>query len=127
MQKLVKGQPLPPPSRLKRKILIKNKRLKPEVEKQELELFRKGQLEIGPEESEDVNAVAPEKKEETEGAPAADGPVAYSGSTTNVHPWLSSMVNYTHPMKFQVRLVSIAYSRISIYVTLIIAITIYPG
>ena len=39
---LVKGQVLPPPSKLKRKILIKNKRLKPEVEKQELELYLKG-------------------------------------------------------------------------------------
>ena len=25
---------------------------------------------------------------------------AHSGSTTNVHPFLSSMVNYIHPMKF---------------------------
>ena len=37
---------MPPPSKLKRKILIKNKRLSPEVEKQELELFLQGQLEI---------------------------------------------------------------------------------
>ncbi|KAF6772089.1 hypothetical protein AHF37_08523, partial [Paragonimus kellicotti] len=29
------GVPLPPPEKLKRKILIKNKRLKPEVEKRE--------------------------------------------------------------------------------------------
>lgn len=28
-------------------------------------------------------------------------PVAYTGSTTNVHPWLSSMVNYAQPIKFQ--------------------------
>ena len=40
------GVNFPPPRLLKRKILIKNKRLRPEVEKAELELFRKGQLEI---------------------------------------------------------------------------------
>lgn len=27
--------------------------------------------------------------------------VPYTGSTTNVHPWLSSMVNYAQPIKFQ--------------------------
>lgn len=27
--------------------------------------------------------------------------VPYTGSTTNVHPWLSSMVNYAQPVKFQ--------------------------
>ena len=37
---------MPPPSKLKRKILIKNKRLLPEVEKQELELYFQGQLDI---------------------------------------------------------------------------------
>ena len=41
---LAPGASLPPPNRLKRKILIKNKRLRPEVEKEELELFRKGLL-----------------------------------------------------------------------------------
>lgn len=34
-------------------------------------------------------------------ADGAEPPVAYSGSTTNVHPWLSSMVNYAQPIKFQ--------------------------
>jgi len=24
----------------------------------------------------------------------------YTGSTTNVHPWLSSMINYAQPVKF---------------------------
>ena len=33
------GVPLPSPNQLKRKILIKNKRLKPEVEKRELVIF----------------------------------------------------------------------------------------
>lgn len=57
------GIPLPPPSALKRKIMIKNKRLKPEVEKQELELFRQGQFVIEDEEKEDASAVAiPDKK-----------------------------------------------------------------
>ncbi|XP_063828757.1 1-phosphatidylinositol 4,5-bisphosphate phosphodiesterase isoform X1 [Ostrinia nubilalis] len=102
------GVPLPPPSLLKRKILIKNKRLKPEVEKQELELFRQGQFVIEDEEKEDASAVAiPDKKPEeivAEAATAGDDappPVAYTGSTTNVHPWLSSMVNYAQPIKFQ--------------------------
>ncbi|KAK2707657.1 hypothetical protein QYM36_015373, partial [Artemia franciscana] len=109
------GQPLPPPSALKRKILIKNKRLKPEVEKIELELFRQGQFVIEDEEKEDADAPAApppeEKKEETPGeappgeVPPGEGgdapPINYSGSTTNVHPWLSSMINYAQPVKFQ--------------------------
>ncbi|KOB75892.1 Phosphoinositide phospholipase C [Operophtera brumata] len=102
------GVPLPPPSALKRKILIKNKRLKPEVERQELELFRQGQFVIEDEVKEDATAVAiPDKKPEeivAEAATAGDDappPVAYTGSTTNVHPWLSSMVNYAQPIKFQ--------------------------
>lgn len=60
------GAPLPPPCALKRKILIKNKRLKPEVERQELELFQKGQFVIGDDEmKEDASAtdgVPPEEK-----------------------------------------------------------------
>lgn len=110
------GAPLPPPSLLKRKILIKNKRLKPEVEKQELELFKQGQFVIENEEKEDAGdttggpppevAENPEAAPETpadagaEGDPAA-AVVQYSGSTTNVHPWLSSMINYAQPVKFQ--------------------------
>ncbi|XP_045499518.1 1-phosphatidylinositol 4,5-bisphosphate phosphodiesterase isoform X2 [Colias croceus] len=102
------GQPLPPPSALKRKIMIKNKRLKPEVEKQELELFRQGQFVIEDEVKEDASAVAlpADKKPEEIVAEAATAgedappPVQYTGSTTNVHPWLSSMVNYAQPIKF---------------------------
>lgn len=41
---------------LKRKILIKNKRLKLEVEKQELELFKQGQFVIEDEIKEDASA-----------------------------------------------------------------------
>jgi len=25
----------------------------------------------------------------------------YTGATTNIHPYLSAMVNYAHPIKFQ--------------------------
>lgn len=50
------GVPLPPPSALKRKILIKNKRLKPDVEKQELELFKQGQFVIEDDIKEDASA-----------------------------------------------------------------------
>jgi hypothetical protein len=38
------GVPFPSPRLLKRKILIKNKRLGPDVEKTELEKFKKGEL-----------------------------------------------------------------------------------
>lgn len=51
----MEGQPLPPPSALKRKILIKNKRLKPEVEKVELELFLQGKFEAKDEVVEDAS------------------------------------------------------------------------
>lgn len=62
MAQLEPGHPLPPPNLLKRKILIKNKRLKPEVEKVELELFRSGQFEAKDEVVEDPNAPAPPPK-----------------------------------------------------------------
>ncbi|XP_046752593.1 1-phosphatidylinositol 4,5-bisphosphate phosphodiesterase-like [Diprion similis] len=109
------GSLLPPPSALKRKILIKNKRLKPEVEKVELELFRSGQFEAKDEVVEDASApaVAEPPKEEVPADPAAAGPpgeggaegeappIQYSGSTMACHPWLSSMINYAQPIKFQ--------------------------
>ena len=91
---------MPPPSKMLRKILIKNKRLKPEVEKVELELYKKGELEIGEEASEDTDA---KPAEGAAAAPAADGKPAapaHTGSTTNVHPLLSSIVNYTWPIHF---------------------------
>jgi hypothetical protein len=44
------GSILPSPNRLRRKILIKNKRLPPEKELVELELYVKGQLAIDDEE-----------------------------------------------------------------------------
>ncbi|KAF7391274.1 hypothetical protein V1477_008936 [Vespula maculifrons] len=109
------GSLLPPPSALKRKILIKNKRLKPEVEKVELELFRSGQFEAKDEVVEDASAPAappPEPPKEevapAEGAPPGEGgaegeapPIQYTGSTMACHPWLSSMINYAQPIKFQ--------------------------
>lgn len=112
------GAALPPPSLLKRKILIKNKRLKPDVEKIELELFQQGQfvLDDAEEPKEDASAAPPPDKipieEETaqaaalpgasqDGGEGAEVPINYTGSTTNVHPWLSSMINYAQPIKFQ--------------------------
>lgn len=56
VKQLEPGVPLPSPNMLKRKILIKNKRLKPEVEKQELELFKQGQFVIEDEIKEDASA-----------------------------------------------------------------------
>ncbi|XP_069116571.1 1-phosphatidylinositol 4,5-bisphosphate phosphodiesterase beta-4-like isoform X2 [Argopecten irradians] len=171
------GQPLPSPSQLKRKILIKNKRLKPEVEKKNLELFMKGQEQLNEdvEPGEDPSVVIasvdgeegplngkwsyckdidpsvinldtdahPEfkipktkpaveqnlelvedvpnnkmstssnsfkfndkKVVEEEGSLTADEEAAlmsayhYSGATTNIHPYLSAMVNYAQPIKF---------------------------
>lgn len=52
------GQILPTPNILKRKILIKNKRLKPEVEKREMDLYMKGQLNMDDDEKEDASAVS---------------------------------------------------------------------
>ncbi|XP_028253084.1 1-phosphatidylinositol 4,5-bisphosphate phosphodiesterase beta-4 [Parambassis ranga] len=182
------GRSLPSPNELKRKILIKNKRLKPEVEQKQLEAFKKhmeaGEIntpaiimgeeneddtENGEKEAEDkdLNSEAPSlseapsekdansvsqsntissKKEEehtnsikkvpddevteiseaTEATDATDiseasdqdnnkkgGDVAedseealiaqytYVGATTNIHPYLSAMVNYAQPVKFQ--------------------------
>ncbi|XP_015593431.1 1-phosphatidylinositol 4,5-bisphosphate phosphodiesterase isoform X2 [Cephus cinctus] len=126
------GVPLPSPNMLRRKILIKNKRLKPEVEKQELELFKQGQFVIEDEVKEDASAppavaavveqqpeevvvvesvtsgsVATQQLQQQTVVPAGLGESLelavvqpYTGSTTNVHPWLSSMVNYAQPIKF---------------------------
>ncbi|KAL0967715.1 hypothetical protein UPYG_G00255940 [Umbra pygmaea] len=185
------GRPLPSPIDLKRKILIKNKRLKPEVEQKQLESFKKhmeagetntpaillgaeteedmenalGELKDGnpdlktctsEEASEDnslstsisVSDCISEKKdtgekdrdnsikkvveddptemsEATEATDATDiseasednnnkktgettddeealiASYTYVGATTNIHPYLSAMVNYAQPVKFQ--------------------------
>ncbi|CAF2035766.1 unnamed protein product [Rotaria magnacalcarata] len=141
--------PLPSPNLLKRKILIKNKRLKPEVEKRQLDLFLKGidtegnndndvdsaanvegedgpvafsdnaklrddDDEAHPELNVDVNDDASRRtlfgqlglklklssnlsREEEE---ALYNGYQYKGATTNIHPLLSSRVNYTQPIKF---------------------------
>ncbi|XP_035473551.1 1-phosphatidylinositol 4,5-bisphosphate phosphodiesterase beta-4-like isoform X1 [Scophthalmus maximus] len=181
------ARPLPSPNDLKRKILIKNKRLKPEVEQKQLEAFKKhmeaGEIntpaiimgeeneddtENGEKEGEDkdLNSEAPslseatsekeannvsqsntvgtrkeernnsikkvpddegtEMSEATEATDATDiseasdqdnnkkgveepedseealiAQYTYVGATTNIHPYLSAMVNYAQPVKFQ--------------------------
>ncbi|KAM4632979.1 1-phosphatidylinositol 4,5-bisphosphate phosphodiesterase beta-4 [Polymixia lowei] len=183
------GRSLPSPNDLKRKILIKNKRLKPEVEQKQLESFKKHMeagetntpaiilgeeneedTENGEKESEDKdlnseapsslseepsekdtssisqsNALSSRKDEErnnsikkvtedevteiseaTEATDATDiseasdqdnnkkggeavedleealiAQYTYVGATTNIHPYLSAMVNYAQPVKFQ--------------------------
>ncbi|XP_056423821.1 1-phosphatidylinositol 4,5-bisphosphate phosphodiesterase beta-4 isoform X3 [Hyla sarda] len=147
------GRPLPSPNDLKRKILIKNKRLKPEVEKKQLEAL-KSMMEAG-ETVAPVSILEDDIEEETEnadqeeeahpeykfgselsaddlsqkevaaisgkkvvedpeqennnkkGAITADDEQAwmanykYVGATTNIHPFLSTMINYAQPVKFQ--------------------------
>lgn len=108
------GVPLPSPNDLKRKILIKNKRLRPEVEKQELELWKKGQLQNDDDDDDDTTTSSPsvamspsdevlnelERKEASAEQLAMEN-YQYTGATIHVHPYLSSMVNYAQPIKFQ--------------------------
>lgn len=119
------GIKLPSPNQLSRKIIIKNKRLRPEFEKQELEIFLKGE-ELAEEELEDASLTAPPQTNNQDGkinsCSAISTPVSqasleeaqplsdeerafiyyqYTGATTHVHPVLSSMVNYCQPVKFQ--------------------------
>ncbi|KAA0708140.1 1-phosphatidylinositol 4,5-bisphosphate phosphodiesterase beta-4 [Triplophysa tibetana] len=165
------GQPLPSPNDLKLKILIKNKRLKPEVEQKQLESFKKhmeaGEMSIQAGEDdndEDLESALDNKEfnsemktsnnlstsedpseqkthdslkkkileddvtemsevtdvtdvsevsdldikkkggESAEDADAEQQLIAsykYEGATTNIHPYLSAMVNYAQPVKFQ--------------------------
>ncbi|XP_033847057.1 1-phosphatidylinositol 4,5-bisphosphate phosphodiesterase beta-4-like [Periophthalmus magnuspinnatus] len=180
------GRSLPSPNDLKRKILIKNKRLKPEVEQKQLEAFKKhmeagetntpaiimgeeDETENGEKDAEDkdLNSEAPsslsdgtsekdtnsvshgnavssrkdecnnsfkkvtedditEISEVTEATDVTDiseasdqdnnkksvevaedieealiAQYTYVGATTNIHPYLSAMVNYAQPVKFQ--------------------------
>ncbi|CAJ0589563.1 unnamed protein product [Cylicocyclus nassatus] len=160
------GVPLPSPNRLRRKILIKNKRLKPETEKHQLEQFlREGKLDEEDEIAETPEVVGEDSVSppgdqrahpEVEAPPVISCPVIkpptlgetpppykepdeahpelkqnfisknlkslgftkkqpiltkeeeerifmeyhYTGATTNIHPLLSSLINYTHPVKF---------------------------
>ncbi|XP_068088624.1 1-phosphatidylinositol 4,5-bisphosphate phosphodiesterase beta-4 isoform X8 [Hyperolius riggenbachi] len=150
---LESGRPLPSPNDLKRKILIKNKRLKAEVEKKQLEAL-KSMMESGEtvapvsileddieEETENADQeeeAHPEYKfgselsaddlsqkeaaansakkvvEDTEqennnkkGQESVDDEQSwmanykYVGATTNIHPFLSVLINYVQPVKFQ--------------------------
>ncbi|XP_051000660.1 1-phosphatidylinositol 4,5-bisphosphate phosphodiesterase beta-4 isoform X1 [Acomys russatus] len=147
------GRPLPSPNDLKRKILIKNKRLKPEVEKKQLEAL-KSMMEAG-ESAAPASILEDDNEEEIENAAdqeeeahpeykygnelSADdfshketvansvkktsddlehennkkglvtvedeqawmASYKYVGATTNIHPYLSTMINYAQPVKFQ--------------------------
>uniref|UniRef100_A0A8C7J2Y7 Phosphoinositide phospholipase C n=1 Tax=Oncorhynchus kisutch TaxID=8019 RepID=A0A8C7J2Y7_ONCKI len=109
------GRPLPSPNDLKRKILIKNKRLKPEVEQKQLESFKKHMeagetntpaILLGAETEEDVEngecvCVCVCTGETTDDEEALIASYTYVGATTNIHPYLSAMVNYAQPVKFQ--------------------------
>uniref|UniRef100_A0A4W5JR74 Phosphoinositide phospholipase C n=1 Tax=Hucho hucho TaxID=62062 RepID=A0A4W5JR74_9TELE len=124
------GRPLPSPNDLKRKILIKNKRLKPEVEQKQLESFKKHMeagetntpaILLGAETEEDVeNGECVRVQmctylrlctpalllrvctgETTDDEEALIASYTYVGATTNIHPYLSAMVNYAQPVKFQ--------------------------
>lgn len=78
-----------------------------------MELFQQGQFVIDESEEpkEDASAAPIDKSKIEEIVVPAPGasidneaeapPIEYTGSTTNVHPWLSSMVNYAQPIKFQ--------------------------
>ncbi|XP_021322946.2 1-phosphatidylinositol 4,5-bisphosphate phosphodiesterase beta-4 isoform X1 [Danio rerio] len=133
------GCPLPSPNDLKGKILIKNRRLKPEVEKKQLEDFRK-HMEAG-EPSVSTNLFEDENEDETNTAEllneahperihgcliteeenreeevllrhrkAEEENVAdelaviqsytYVAATTNIHPYLSNIINYAQAVKF---------------------------
>uniref|UniRef100_A0A8C1ZKV4 1-phosphatidylinositol 4,5-bisphosphate phosphodiesterase n=1 Tax=Cyprinus carpio TaxID=7962 RepID=A0A8C1ZKV4_CYPCA len=144
------GSPLPSPNDLKGKILIKNRRLKPEVEKKQLEHFRKhmeaGEPSISTNMSEDENEEETSTGEQeslkckahlliiclvaihfctvfkTRGlicllacftailSQAGETNVAdeqaliqsytYVAATTNIHPYLSNIVNYAQAVKF---------------------------
>ena len=101
-----KGVEMPSPNALKRKVLLKHKRLKPDVEKTELELYLKGGY-AAEDEPEDPNAVVEVKPEDAAGAGggAAAGaepgkPPAHTGGTTKIHPLLSSYINYIQSVHF---------------------------
>ncbi|KAF6034895.1 PLCB4 [Bugula neritina] len=157
------GVPLPSPNQLKRKILIKNKRLKQDVEREQLEKFLRGERSTvetidtsnnvegeDPVTSEDnVNLASassedlahPEEKDTssivdliasesqflqmkekhdadkedkinlklvgktdsltTEDESQLISNYRYESATTNIHPYLSSLINYIQPVKFQ--------------------------
>uniref|UniRef100_A0A672GQV0 1-phosphatidylinositol 4,5-bisphosphate phosphodiesterase n=1 Tax=Salarias fasciatus TaxID=181472 RepID=A0A672GQV0_SALFA len=104
------GRPLPSPNDLKRKILIKNKRLKPEVEQKQLEAFKKHMeagetntpaIIMGEENEDDTENGEPPDTQREDSEEALIAQYTYVGATTNIHPYLSAMVNYAQPVKFQ--------------------------
>ncbi|XP_018422078.1 PREDICTED: 1-phosphatidylinositol 4,5-bisphosphate phosphodiesterase beta-4 isoform X1 [Nanorana parkeri] len=147
------GRPLPSPNDLKRKILIKNKRLKPEVEKKQLEALKSmmesgetvapvsileddieeeienadqeeeahpeytfgselsaddlSQKEAAANSAKKVAEDAEQENNNKKGQETVDDEQAwmanykYVGATTNIHPFLSAMINYAQPVKFQ--------------------------
>ncbi|XP_031435590.1 1-phosphatidylinositol 4,5-bisphosphate phosphodiesterase beta-4 isoform X2 [Clupea harengus] len=147
------GRPLPSPRDLRRKILIKNRRMKPEAEQKELEDFKRhmeaGELSSfpsaeenegeafnevdeahpelqlgeafcssepsGPEEEESGRKMTQDEVEISEAPYQENGKKVgeanmdvqelinsyhYVAATTNVHPYLSSIVNYAQAVKF---------------------------
>lgn len=152
---LEKNVTLPSPNQLKFKILIKNKRLKPEDEKQQLEMFDEGKekaileenvtsedqelaadlsptvkqddLDAHPENEVAVDDLLSSKQPslkltdtklesstivdaisriDIRGTLTADEEAMllnyhYTAATTNIHPCLSKLVNYTQPVKFE--------------------------
>ncbi|XP_072545362.1 1-phosphatidylinositol 4,5-bisphosphate phosphodiesterase beta-4 isoform X2 [Salminus brasiliensis] len=160
------GQPLPSPNDLKGKILIKNRRLKPEVEKKQLEHFRNhmeagevnmstnmsedeneedagsdlvdeahpericGSLVIGQTNNSEENVLAARKVNVKDDVAVLEGlaqtpleascqengkkagepsvtdeqaliqSYTYVAATTNIHPYLSSIINYAQAVKF---------------------------
>lgn len=96
---LLPGAPLPSPNRLKRKILIKNKRLRPEVEKDELELFLRGQLDIEePDELKEDASAPPQQQKSLDGA----GGAAAAAQPTNNNATSGATALPTHT-PYQVR------------------------
>ena len=93
-----KGVEMPSPNNLKRKVLLKHKRLKPDVEKTELELYLKGEFQAE-DVPEDPNAEPVEKKPEEAPGEQSQVPV-HTGGTTKIHPLLSSMINYIQSVHF---------------------------
>ncbi|TRY92504.1 hypothetical protein DNTS_028203, partial [Danionella cerebrum] len=141
------GCPLPSPNDLKGKILIKNRRLKPEVEKKQLEDLRKhidaGETVVPSNLSEDedeafsvemLNEAHPERihgclvpqvenqeEEVLTAKKGGEGSVAdeqsmiqsytYVAATTNIHPLLSSIINYAQAVNYNRRQMSRIYPK----------------
>ncbi|MGH0150774.1 UNVERIFIED_CONTAM: hypothetical protein FKN15_018439 [Acipenser sinensis] len=102
------GQPLPSPNDLKRKILIKNKRLKAEVEKTDPEEEAHPEFKFDSDiSSDDLSQTEAHTNSVKKGGITVEDEQAwitsytYVGATTNIHPYLSAMINYAQPVKFQ--------------------------